>query len=126
VFDDVAEFHQKILGQPSSESPSLVTPAVMFGRFKFLQEEIDEFITAAFEGDIVGATDGLLDLIYVAAGTLYIMGIPAQACWDVVQSANMRKVRGTTKRKQEFDAVKPEGWLPPEPLIAKIIGDAIK
>jgi predicted HAD superfamily Cof-like phosphohydrolase len=70
--------------------------------------------------------DGLADIIYVAIGTLYIMGLPGPAIWEAVQKANMSKVRGITKRGNAFDAVKPEGWTAPEADIAKAIGEAIK
>lgn len=126
VFQDVADFHKRIIGQLPEPTPSLVSPAFVFERFKFMQEELDEYVTDAFNGDMVKAADGLADLIYVAVGTMYLMGLPGPEIWNAVHSANMRKVRGMTKRGNAFDAAKPEGWVGPEPEIARAIGDAIK
>lgn len=126
MFDDVAEFHIKILGQPSADTPSLISQEWLLERFRFLAEESNEYLEAGMRGDIVGAVDGLLDIIYVALGTLYIMGIPVQECWNHVQQANMSKVRGMTKRGNAFDAAKPTGWVAPEAAIAKSLGDALE
>lgn len=89
-----------------------------------MQEELDEFLTAGFDGDIVKTADGLADLIYTALGTAYRMGLPMNSIWAAVHSANMRKVGAATKRMLT-DAVKPEGWVGPEPEIAAAIGEAI-
>ena len=126
VFEDVAKFHKEILKQPPAETPMLVDLAFGIERFRFMQEELDEFIAAVHNGDIVEAADGLADIIYVAAGTMYLMGLPAQEIWNAVQSANMKKVAGQTKRGNKFDAMKPEGWIPPNIAIAKAILGAIK
>jgi predicted HAD superfamily Cof-like phosphohydrolase len=126
VFQDVADFHRRVIAQAPSESPSLISQKFVFERFRFMQEELDEFVTAAFDGDMVGAADGLTDLVYVAVGTMYLMGLPFNDIWNAVQSANMRKVRGMTKRGNAFDAAKPEGWVGPEAEIAVAIGESIK
>lgn len=119
--DDVAEFHQKILGVYPEGSPTLHSQEWLIERFRFLNEEVQEFFDAGLQGDIVKATDGLLDTIYVALGTLYMMEVPTEACWALVQRANMAKVRGTTKRGNKIDATKPEGWVGPEAGIAALI-----
>lgn len=125
MYDDVAQFHQEILKQEPQISPTLVSPEFLTERFRFLVEETEEFYEAALKADIVKTVDGLLDTVYVALGTLYLMGIPVQACWDLVQQANMSKVRGMTKRGNAIDARKPEGWVNPEAGIAAIIKRAI-
>jgi predicted HAD superfamily Cof-like phosphohydrolase len=60
--------------------------------------------------------DAILDLIYFAIGRLYEMGVPeevAKMYFNNVHKANMKKVRGKTKRGHDADASKPEGWQPP-------------
>ena len=94
-------------------------------RFRFMSEEIEEFVDAGIKGDMVGVADALADVIYVALGTAHQMGLPFQAIWDHVHRANMRKVKGETKRGNSIDARKPEGWVPPEAGIAAIILEAI-
>ena len=125
MFDDVARFHKEILGVERPPLPSLVSDLFTTEKVRFLNEELEEYATAAYEGDLVKATDGLLDLIYVALGALYSMGVPVNQCWDAVQAANMKKVKGTTHRGNETDAAKPPGWVAPDNEIARIIGVAI-
>ena len=43
-----------------------------------------------------------------------MMGLPWQELWDDVQRANMAKERGTTKRGNVVDVMKPAGWQPPK------------
>jgi len=121
MFEDVAEFHLKVLGVPPPESVTLVSKDFAMERFRFLAEETNEYLEAMLEADMVKAVDGLLDTVYVALGTLYFMGIPVQECWTAIQKANMAKVRGTTSRGNKIDARKPEGWVGPETEIAAAI-----
>lgn len=123
IFDDVALFHTRVL-ELETRPVTLCNPDFILERARFIQEETSEFLDAALSDNIMGAVDGLLDIIYVAAGTLWFMGIPSQECWNAVQKANMAKVRGQTSRGNAIDAVKPEGWIPPEGDIARAIEKA--
>lgn len=124
IFDDIDAFHKYVL-KLEPPPPSLCTPEFILERVRFMQEEVGEFCEAGLTDNMVGAVDGLLDVIYVAAGTLWFMGVPSQECWDAVQKANMAKVRGTTSRGNAIDARKPEGWVPPEGAIARAIEKAL-
>jgi len=121
MFDDVAEFHRVVLCVEPAESPTLVSPDFIMEKFRFLTEEVNEFMEDALKGDMVRATDGLLDTIYVALGALYSMGVPVQECWNAVQKANMAKKPGMTSRGNKIDAIKPPGWVGPEQEIAAAI-----
>lgn len=117
-FSDVAAFHAKFK-LPGSTTPSLLPPDLQRFREDFMQEELDEFRQACVKQDLALAADALIDLVYVAMGTAYLMGLPWQALWNEVQAANMRKVRqprpgaDPTQRGGVYDVVKPEGWEPP-------------
>lgn len=125
MVDDVAEFHNKILQQPVPESPSLVSLEFGIERLRFMQEELDEYVEAVFKGDMVGAADALMDIVYVALGTAHLMSLPVPELWNAVQKANMAKVSGPTKRGNKYDAMKPKGWVGPEAEMAAAIGRAI-
>lgn len=61
--------------------------------------------------------DSLIDLVYVALGTSYLQGFDFDEGWRRVHLANMSKVKVPSnlegsKRKSEFDVVKPKGWRP--------------
>lgn len=121
---DVADFHRRVIRRPAAPSPSLISPAFVVERFRFLMEELDEFLLAGINGDIVKAADGLGDIIYSALGAMHIMGLPTNAIWNAIHQANMQKVGASTER-MVYDAVKPTGWAGPETEIAKAIHDAI-
>lgn len=121
MLKDVADFHELILSTPAGSAPTLVSQEYCVERASFMHEELTEFAEAAHARDIVGVADALADIVYVALGTAYTMGLPFDEVWAAVQSANMRKVRGTTKRANKIDAAKPEGWVGPEAAIARAI-----
>jgi len=118
---DVAAFHALVLNTYAEATPSLISMEYCMERARFLHEELTEFTDSAATGDIVGVSDALADIVYVALGTAYKMGLPFDKIWDAVQEANMRKVPGQTKRGNAVDARKPEGWVGPEAAIARAI-----
>ena len=123
MFDQVAEFHEKILGLEAPEIPTLVGAEWVIERTRFMLEEVTEFTEAAIKGDMVEAADGLADVIYVALGTAWQMGIPLDKIFNHVHECNMKKRRGVTSRGNAIDAVKPEGWVAPNQGIAKLLED---
>ena len=121
MYDDIEEFHEQIIQLEKPTQVGIISDEFILERTRFLNEEVEEFTTTGMSGDMVGVADALADIVYVALGTAWQMGIPFQAIWDVVHSANMKKVRGITKRGNKHDAVKPEGWVGPEQAIAALI-----
>lgn len=113
---DAARFNHEIVGYPLPAQPELMSDDRAGFRADFMQEELDEFRKAQKEGDLDGAVDAIIDLMYVAAGAMNEMGVAIQPTWDEVHRANMKKKRGSqTKRPggKGFDAIKPEGWTAP-------------
>jgi len=125
MFEDVGKFHRQVLNQ-HDRAPCMLDMATMRARMLFLNEEVNELREAALLDDIVGAADALADLVYVALGTAYLMGLPFDSIWAAVQKANMAKQPGMTKRGMANDAVKPEGWVGPEAEIQRAIEDETK
>lgn len=110
---DVLEFHKK-MGLPISRQPKRLAPERKAFRAKFMDEELVEYSEATDWADEV---DGLVDLIYVAMGTLIEMGADPNMVWREVHEKNMQKVRGENASRPGSggnDAVKPEGWTPPD------------
>lgn len=114
---DVKDFQTKF-EIPMPETPTFLQNEAFEFRVNFLQEELDEFYRDHRVGDMAGAADALVDLVYVAHGTALMMGIPWEKIWDEVQRANMTKVRATSaeqsKRKTALDIIKPAGWVGPD------------
>lgn len=114
---DVLAFQQKF-NVPMAKEPSFLDREAFNFRWKFMQEELNEFVTAHNEGDMHGAADALVDLAYVLHGTALMMGLPWPMLWSEVQRANMAKERATSasqsKRGTALDVIKPEGWKGPD------------
>ncbi len=117
MLQKVEEFNTSIIGFPVPAKPEILSEQRGEWALTALNEELAEFREACEEGDVLEAADALVDLVYFALGRLTEMGVPAQIVFDEVQRANMTKQRGTqTKRpgSQGYDAIKPNGWLPPD------------
>ena len=118
---DWTAFNDKVAGYPIPAAPELLSVPRANFRTDFMQEELDEFMKANREGDLDGAVDACIDLMYVTMGALGEMGVLIQPTWAEVQQANMRKPRGERAKRpgaQGFDAVKPEGWTIPADVTA--------
>ena len=119
-YADVLAFHRKF-ELPNPDHPTLLDEDTMLFRHKFMLEELREFREAMEDGNLSLAADALVDLVYVAMGTGVMMGLPWQAIWDAVQTANMMKIRAAsaqhsadqTGRGHRLDVVKPPGWTHP-------------
>lgn len=120
MWRDMQHFHEKFL-LPQCEVPSILEKELHEFRFKFMHEELEEFEDACERKDLVKAFDALIDLVYVAMGTAYLMNLPWDEGWLHVQTANMAKVRakhkGESSRGSTYDVIKPEGWVAPEKML---------
>ena len=83
-------------------------------RIKFLQEELDEMVTAENADDVV---DALIDLCVVAIGTLDAFHVDADEAWNRVHEKNMQKEVGIKESRPNPlglpDLIKPAGWTAP-------------
>lgn len=73
--------------------------------------------------------DALTDVSYFNYGSFVIAGVNPQPLFDIVQSANMAKLGADGKpilRESDGKIMKPDGWVAPEPLLAKEIEGQIK
>lgn len=126
-FADVGAFHSRFgLSVSTDGKPRELPKDLLDFRVNFLQEELDEFWLSLslessrkeepIEHDKV--FDALLDIVYVAMGTAHLLGYPWEEGWELVQRANMTKVRAEnpaqSKRNSTWDVVKPPGWEAPD------------
>lgn len=120
IYSDVQDFHDKF-NIPTPARLTLLDAETLEFRRKFLQEELNELIKAHEEKNIADAVDSMIDLIYVAIGTLDMMGLTETQfyqAWKEVQRANMSKERARSasqsKRGSALDVIKPAGWQGPD------------
>ena len=124
---DVLAFHEKF-GVPMRTSPGMIAYTDIEYKLKHILEEVTEAFEAAGQSDLVTLVDSLVDVVYVAIGAALNLGVNPetwQRCWDLVQAANMAKVRvdrpEQSKRNHPWDIVKPEGWVAPEAKMSEVL-----
>lgn len=119
-------FVEPILMFPIPDKPRLTSADRKTFRSKFLVEERLEFDHAQTVED---EADALVDSIIVALGGLIEMGVAPRAAIEEVMLRNATKQRGvkaTRLLSAGYDAIKPEGWIPPDygPLLRVTLQEA--
>jgi len=119
-FDDVGEFHRKFdlpVSDPEEPCSEMSMDEGQY-RMDFIEEEMKELTEAFILEDLEGQIDALLDIAWVALGTLHYLGAPGNELWAELRRANMDKVRATDnsshKRGSHEVVRKPLGWKPPD------------
>ncbi len=88
-------------------------------RVRHMSEELGEFQAGVRGNDVARQADALADLVYVALGTAWMMGLPWEPIWDAVHAANMAKVPAPDRAKR---VAKPAGWRDPIDDIRLLVG----
>lgn len=123
VFSDTTKFQVEYglmkASEINAEQPYFIDKDKLNMKIGHLKEELAEIEKAASEGDLAEFADGIIDLIYVAAGLGALCRLPMNTLWNDVQNSNMvGKVRVTslenaTKRGSTFDVRKGPNWVGP-------------
>lgn len=133
VQHDISRFQASVLNNQFPHKPRLLSPGSMDDQLSRLQEEVNEIKEAVAHSKkiqqhpeqeivtLVDVTDGIIDLMYFAAGWLHQMGIPFDQAWELIHKANMKKVAGRTARGQDNDAAKPADWVDPKLALRAMI-----
>lgn len=125
----VLEFHERF-AVPVATAPRQLDRDEFRFRFGFMEEELLEFAAAYQDSDLVKQVDALLDLAYVVHGTALMMGVPWERAFDIVHSANMRKMSVRELRavgfdvpnaRHDTDVKKPPGWVGPEAELTQLL-----
>ena len=113
-WEDVKLFHEKF-NHPVSNYPKKMDKERAKKRYNWMLEEIDEFLQAVEQGDIVEEADAMIDVIYFALGTLVEMGIRPDELFEIVQYANMSKLweDGKPHYAEDGKTIKPVTWEDP-------------
>ena len=106
---DVEDFHRVVVGIPDGDTPAIRRPQL---RAELIREEAEETVWAIENGDLIGAIDGMCDLLCVVYGTAAEWGINLAPFWDEVHRTNMAKAGGPVR--EDGKRLKPEGWVPPD------------
>ena len=92
VQKDIHEFHRKFGIEYKGDTRKLPVEK-MKNRVKHMREELTELDNAVKQGNPVAQVDALMDLIYLAVGTLYLQGFNFKECWKEVHESNMTRMK---------------------------------
>ena len=107
----VKEFHEKFGLLKEPRRPHMPDKETQGLWLRLVQEEYKEYLEAVIAQDLVGITDALADIIYIAYGVAIAHGIDMRPIFAEVHKTNMAKEGGGTR--EDGKILKPEGWEPP-------------
>lgn len=112
----VTEFQRKF-GQPVADKPTEMAYQRMDERYEYMKEELNEFRESFI---LVDQADAMIDLIYLAIGTLVELGVNPAPLFEIVHNANMSKLWPDGKVRTDGKTgkvIKPPTFVRPEPLL---------
>ena len=114
----VEEFHTAF-GIANNYSPTVeLTEAEMELRFRLMQEENEEYLEAAKNGDIVEIADALGDQLYILCGTILKHGLQHKIAevFQEIQRSNMSKLDadGNPIYREDGKVMKSELYFRPD------------
>jgi len=84
-----------------------------------LREEIEEFLDTH---NLVDEVDAILDLIFVAIGTLHKLGLKPEEIVDTMQAVLDANKQKSAIKNSDGKIRKPDDFIPPEEKIKQILG----
>lgn len=119
---------QKLFGRMEhivSDTPTTIETITAVARTNFIQEELQEYLTANSDDDVVGVLDALIDLQYFLFGTVAIHGLQEifPQAFDIVHECNMSKLFPGDKvvTNSQGKVLKPSTFKPPEEALKKLV-----
>lgn len=106
---DVSDFHRVVCRTEDLQTPGIRHPEL---RAELIREEARETVDAIGARDLIGAIDGMCDLLCVVYGTALTFGIDLAPFWDEVHRTNMAKAGGPVR--EDGKRLKPKDWQPPD------------
>ena len=110
----MVEFFHTKFKQTQSITPTLLSSKESMLRYNLGKEELDEYIVAAGEEDLIEVLDALADQLYIIFGTICKHGLQnhIEKAFDLVHENNMSKLgpNGEAVIREDGKIVKPEGF----------------
>ena len=110
----MVEFFHTKFKQTQSITPTLLSSKESMLRYNLGKEELDEYIVAAGEEDLIEVLDALADQLYIIFGTICKHGLQnhIEKAFDLVHENNMSKLGpdGEAVIREDGKIIKPEGF----------------
>jgi len=99
-------------------TPRLLNKEAWYLRYSLMDEEIDEYIDACSNEDLVGVADALGDQLYILLGTILRHGLQDKIVevFDEIQRSNMSKLdeNGQPIFREDGKIMKGPNYTPPD------------
>jgi predicted HAD superfamily Cof-like phosphohydrolase len=116
----VKKFMQ-VFGQEVRDEPSFPDSDTIRLRIDLIREELDEFVDAIGNEDIVEVADALTDILYVTYGAGHAFGIDLEACFREVHASNMSKLEdGKPIHRADGKVMKGKNYFAPN--LKRVLG----
>jgi predicted HAD superfamily Cof-like phosphohydrolase len=120
MYEQVLEFH-KAFGLYIGSKPELRDKNISKLRINLLTEEVNEYIEAVDNNDLIEIADAIGDILYIAIGSAISYGIPIDEVFDEIHRSNMSKLdeNGKPMHREDGKVIKSSLYSPPslEPII---------
>jgi predicted HAD superfamily Cof-like phosphohydrolase len=108
-----------------SDEPTIVSEECAEQRVSFLYEEIDEYIDANKNGNLVEVLDALCDILYFLLGMVVIHGFQKYftSAFNIVHDSNMSKLdkNGNVLFRKDGKILKGDGYWKPTEKLKKLL-----
>jgi predicted HAD superfamily Cof-like phosphohydrolase len=107
-FAMLREFHEKYQVE-ISERPTLLNKENSLKRYKFMREEVEEYLEGVEAGDLPNVAKELCDILYTTYGTIVAHGLQdkIESIFAEVHQSNMTKESHPYKIKKGRDYQEP-------------------
>lgn len=124
IIDRVREFHDAFKVGCASEPIGQIPQADYLLRHRLMQEENEEYLEAAAEGNLVEVADALGDQLYILCGTILKHGLQHKIVevFEEIQRSNMSKLdaNGEPIFREDGKVMKSDRYTRPD--IASVLG----
>lgn len=118
VIDHVREFHDAFKIKNESQPKGRVSDKTLELRHRLMQEENEEYLEAAQNGDLVEVADALGDQLYILCGTILSHGLQHKIVevFEEIQRSNMSKldVNGDPIYREDGKVMKSDQYFRPD------------
>ncbi len=123
IIGAVEQFHDAFKIENNHQPTASIGEDQIDLRFRLMQEENEEYLQAAKQGDIVEVADALGDMLYILCGTILKHGMQhkIEEVFQEIQRSNMSKLdkNGNPIYREDGKVMKSELYF--KPNIAEII-----
>ncbi|MFT4778107.1 MAG: putative HAD superfamily Cof-like phosphohydrolase [Flavobacteriales bacterium] len=118
IIDCVRHFHDAFKIQNATQMDGKLSPKDFELRHRLMQEENEEYLEAAQNGDIVEIADALGDQLYILCGTILKHGLQhkIEEVFNEIQRSNMSKLdaEGNPIYREDGKILKSEMYFRPD------------